>query len=60
MAMEFMNNGSPAEVPEGDERLMPPAADQGWPAGREFPPNERNLLDDDFFEAYGRDPDEYL
>lgn len=26
----------------------------------EFPPNERTLLDDDFLNQYGRDPDEQI
>ena len=47
-----------AELPEDEERRHRTGAQTGEPIETEFPPSERQLLDDDFTQMYGRDPDE--
>ena len=45
---------------ENPIRYNPAARDVGAPIEEEFPPSERTLLDDDFLNTYGRDPEEKI
>ncbi len=56
--MESSPRGIIPETPDEGEQFRLSAGEPGSPIEQEFPPTETSMLDDDFFNAYGREPDE--